>query len=256
LIPIIIVAWIIAMLLIWGSFLNVVGYRLVHNESIVWPRSRCIHCKTPIKWYDTIPVISWIHLRGRCRTCKERISLLYPFIELLTVLIGLLALYYIPLCYLPAYGLLCSALIVTIRSDIETMLISSIVTLGLVPIGMLCSAFGYLPISFTQSVVGALLGYGCLLIIAKLFFTYTKKHGLGQGDLELMALIGSFLGPVGVWITLLIGSWTGALFGVAYILLSGSDRSIKLPFGPFLAIGAFVAIFWQHQIIMRVISWF
>jgi leader peptidase (prepilin peptidase)/N-methyltransferase len=244
------------MLLIWGSFLNVVGYRLVHNESIVWPRSRCIACKTTIRWYDTIPIISWIALRGRCRTCKQPISFLYPFIEALTVLIGLLALYYIPLHYLPAYGLLCSALIVTIRSDIETMLISSLVTLGLVPVGMVCGALGYLPITFNQSILGALIGYGSLLIIAKLFFAFTKQHGLGQGDLELMALIGSFLGPFGVWITILVGSWTGALFGVMYILLSGSSRSVKLPFGPFLAFGGFVAIFWQSWIIELMHNWF
>lgn len=244
------------MLLIWGSFLNVVGYRLVHNESVIWPRSRCIKCKTALYWFDNIPIISWIVLRGRCRTCKQPISFLYPFIEALTVLIGLLALYYIPVHYLPAYGLLCSALIVTIRSDIETMLISSIVTLGLVPVGMFCSAFEYLPITFNQSILGALVGYGSLLIIAKLFFVFTKQHGLGQGDLELMALIGSFLGPFGVWITILVGSWVGALFGIMYILLSGSDRSVKLPFGPFLALGAFVAIFWQSWIADLMYHWF
>jgi len=234
--------------LLWGSFLNVLGFRLIKEQSVVLPRSYCPQCSHPIAWYDNIPVLSWLLLRGRCRSCKEPISWLYPFIELLTAGSLLLLVLYIPQTYLPAYLLFFSALIVTIRSDLETMLISRYVTLFLIPFGLLCAHMAWLPITLTQSILGTLLGYALLYTVAQLFYLVTKKHGLGQGDLELMAFIGAFTGPEGIWITLLIGSWVGTLIGLFYIWYHQKSMQIKLPFGPFLALGAMTYALLQEHI--------
>jgi prepilin signal peptidase PulO-like enzyme (type II secretory pathway) len=110
--------------LCWGSFLNVVAYRILHKKSIVKPRSQCPHCNHSLAWLDLIPVLSWVYLKGRCRYCGQPISTLYPFIEILTTLVMTLLVIMAPTRYVPAYFILFSALIVTIRSDIETMLIS------------------------------------------------------------------------------------------------------------------------------------
>src|SRR2546428_8423420 len=122
--------------LCWGSFLNVVGYRLMKDEHLL-DRSRCIHCKHQIAWYDLIPVISYFMLKGKCRACRQPISGLYPFIELFTTMSMLLLYYLVDFEYFIAYFLFFSALIITIRTDLETMLISRWVTLVLVPFGLI-----------------------------------------------------------------------------------------------------------------------
>ena len=145
----------------------------------------------------------------------------------------------VPMQYLPASVLFFSALIVTVRTDLETMLISRVVTLFLIPVGLVASATGYLPISLTTSITGALLGYFLLWSINRLFYQATKQEGMGQGDMELLAFIGSFLGPLGVWNTVLIGSCAGSVVGLIVML---STKSRKIPFGPFLAMGAFAQV--------------
>ena len=234
--------------LCWGSFLNVLGFRLIRGQDVVWSRSCCPHCNHVIAWYDNIPVISYLMLNGKCRTCHASISFLYPFIELFT-LITLSALYYsVPPTYFFSYFILISALIVTIRSDLETMLISRYVTLFLVPFGLLFSALGLLPITLPESIAGCLVGSGGLYLIAYTFFRLTGKQGLGQGDIDLLALIGSFTGIIGCWATILIGSITGSVLGLIYMRGIRSPNSIKIPFGPFLALGAICYIFWQEPI--------
>jgi len=183
-----------------------------------------------------------------CRTCHTSISLLYPFIELLTLIILSTLYYYVPSDYFFGYFILISALIVTIRSDLETMLISRYVTLCLVPFGLLFSALGLLPISLTESIVGSFVGFGGLYLIAYTFYRLTGKNGLGQGDIDLLALIGAFTGTIGCWATILIGSVTGSVLGLIYMRSKQSRTSIKIPFGPFLAFGAISYIFWQEAI--------
>jgi len=224
--------------LCWGSFLNVLGYRLVRGESFVLPRSKCPCCQALIVWHDNIPVVSWIILRGKCRSCKNNISVLYPFIELFTALVMGLMTYLVPPQFWFSYFIFFSALIVTIRSDLETMLISRFVTLLLIPVGYCLSLVGLLQISFFESLAGSLFGYVILWLICKLFFALTKKEGMGQGDLELLAFIGSFTGVVGSWISLTIGSIIGSLIGLGYLLFTNQGRYTKIPFGPFLALGA------------------
>ena len=215
---------------------------------MTWSRSRCPHCNHVIAWYDNIPVISYLLLKGTCRNCQAPISFLYQFIELFTF-ITLTALYYfVPTAYFFSYFILISALIVTIRSDLETMLISRYVTLFLVPFGFLFSALELLPITLTESIAGCLVGFGALYLIAYTFLYFTGKHGLGQGDIDLLALIGAFTGIVGCWATILIGSVTGSVLGIVYMRNTQSTESIKIPFGPFLASGAIIYVFWQEAI--------
>jgi leader peptidase (prepilin peptidase)/N-methyltransferase len=235
--------------LCWGSFLNVVAYRVLRGMSIVTPRSACTTCHRTIFWYDNIPVLSWLLLRGSCRFCKQPISVLYPFIELLTAL-TLTALYLlVPTSYFAAYALFFSALIVTIRSDLETMLISRYMTLFLIPIAISCAALGMLPISIQESFLGSVTAYLFLYTIIVAFRYLTGKDGMGYGDLELLACIGTFLGVIGWWISLMIGSITGSIVGIIYMIATKKDRTVKIPFGPFLALGAMIATVAQQQLI-------
>lgn len=225
--------------LCWGSFLNVIAYRLVHQVNFWRMRSFCPSCNQTIAWYDNIPLLSWILLRGKCRTCHAAISILYPFVEAITaILLPLLAATVAP-AYFLAYFTLFSALIITIRTDLETMLISRFVTFALIPAGIISSWLGLLPISVLESVMGAIFGYAILWLIATIYFLFTKKRGMGQGDMELLALIGSFTGPLGCWITLLLGSIMGSIIGIIVLIKKGSRM---IPFGPFLAYGAIIYV--------------
>ena len=242
------IALFLPIFLCWGSFLGCLGYRLVHGIELTG-RSHCPHCLHTIKWYDLFPVISWVWLGGSCRSCKYPISPLYPFIELLTALTFMLLIYLVPTPYIPGYILLFSALIITIRSDLETMLIPRAATLLLIPFGLVFSACGLLPITFIEAIIGMLLGTAILFGIAKLFSFFYKQDCLGQGDIELIALIGAFTGPYGVWATLLIGSTVGSCIGIMYLLWSGNSRNTPLPFGPFLALGAMLYVLFNDAII-------
>lgn len=228
-----------------------VGYRIIRDVSIIAPRSYCPHCRKTIYWYDNIPVLSWLLLKGSCRFCKKSISVLYPVIELITAISLTLLWSTVPLNYFFSLGLLFSALIVTIRTDLEKMLISRLVTLFLVPIGIALSAFDLLPIDSIDSIAGALSGYGLLWLTKTIFYRIKGQEGLGQGDLDLLCLIGSFTGVLGVWFTLLVGSISGSLVGIIYLYTHKNVRDVKMPFGPFLALGAM-----SYVLLQPYISWF
>ena len=154
----------------------------------------------------------------------------------------------VPSHYFPAYFIFFSALIVTIRTDLEFMLISRFVSLYLVPLGWLLSYFNLLPISPYESIVGSISGYLCLGIFGLIFYLVTKKQGLGQGDVELLAFIGSFIGIIGWWSSLMIGSLLGSILGIIYLLLTKKGFGLKIPFGPFLALGAILYTLFQSQL--------
>ena len=236
----------IPIFLCWGSFLNVVAYRLIEGLSLLKPRSFCPTCKHKLAWYDLIPIFSYIQLRGSCRYCKNPISLLYLLIESLTALILWLIIYLIPFHYWFAYIIFSSALIVNIRTDLERLVIPTITSLYLVPIGWLLSWFKLLPLTLLESFLGSIIGYTILFVIAKIFYFFTKKEGLGSGDFDLLALIGAFMGPLGIWLSLLIGSIAGSIIGITLIIAGINSRSSKIPFGPFLSLGAFIALFYMH----------
>lgn len=253
------------------------SYRLI-NEASLGGRSYCVHCKKNIAFYDLIPVLSWLALKGSCRSCHQPISALYPFIELLTTIIFTCLYFYIPAEYWISYTVFFSALIITIRSDLEYMLISSFATLFLIPIGIMLSAKNMLPISATESIIGAIAGYTFFWVIAKVFSYLTSKQGIGKGDLYLLAFIGSFTGLFGCWISVLIGSVTASCAGICYLLqkkffsltATNTDTDtdadtginsesisfgiIKIPFGPFLALGALLFVFLQRPLFFYLLA--
>ncbi len=240
----------IPLFLAWGSFLNVVAYRLIHDVPFFFWRSFCPHCKSTIAFYDNIPLISWILLKGTCRYCKHSISWLYPFIELITALTLLGLTTFVPSVYWFAYFIFFSALIVSIRTDLEMFLISRYVSLALIPLGLLFSFFNWLPISVGVSAFGAASAFLFLYAIGKIYYALTKRIGLGQGDVELLAFIGSFIGILGWWFTVLIGSCIGTLVGlIIAILKKKSVATTKIPFGPFLAFGAICYVLFQPYLV-------
>ncbi len=232
--------------LCWGSFLNVVGYRIIRGYSFRG-RSYCPHCRIQLPWYDTIPLISYIALKGRCRNCRNVISLLYPFIELLTAI--LLTSMIIPFDhrYWLGYGLFISACIVTIRTDFEKMLISRYVTWGAIPIAFALSYFDLIPLTLVESVRGALFGYIVLWVIARLFLSIRNIEGMGEGDIDLVGMIGAFTGITGAWTSLLLGSFLGIISCIVQMIMSKRAHP-KIAFGPWLAAGAIIYIFLQDQI--------
>lgn len=240
--------------LCWGSFLNVVAFRIVKDLPFLRKRSHCPECDYQIAVYDNIPILSWILLRGKCRKCKTKISILYPFIELLTLILMLsLTIHTINLnlnypqniFYFISYFIFFSALIIATRTDLQAMVIPQLFSIWLVPVGLLYSYFGWLRIDFYQSLIGAVFGYFILWLVAKLFKFFAKKDGLGVGDMELLCMIGAFLGPIAVWFSLLIASLTGTLIGAIYLYYFAKSRRAKIPFGPFLAFGSIIFFFFE-----------
>jgi prepilin signal peptidase PulO-like enzyme (type II secretory pathway) len=237
----------------WGSFLNVIGYRLIHGPSVFYPlRSQCISCKHTLAFFDLIPLLSWFLLGARCRYCNEPISFLYPFIELITGILSVCLYIYISYntLYLLFAALFCSALIIIIRSDLETMLISQWTTLFLVPVAFIATLCMNLPISFYESVIGACSAYTFLYCISFFYRYYKKIEGIGQGDIDMLCMIGSFLGPIGWWLSLMIASCVGSIIALAMMVLSSKNITVlKIPFGPLLAVGSLVTLFWQRWLI-------
>jgi len=244
--------------LFWGSFLNVVAYRIIHDQPFFAPRSVCPFCDRMIAWYDNIPVLSWLLLRARCRWCRHPISSLYPFIELTTaVAVTMLFLVFHPAFLLEpfiAYTLFFSCLIMATRTDLELMLIPQAFTLLPIFLGLLFSWMQWISITPVESLIGAFIGYAFLWLVAKGFKFFTAREGLGVGDMELLAMIGSFLGPVGVWITLMIGSISGTLLGALYLVIARKHRSTRIPFGPFLALGAAAFVIFHDSILRFLLS--
>jgi len=234
--------------LCWGSFLNVVAHRLLTQESIVSKRSRCPKCHKQIAWFDLIPVISFFLLKRKCRYCHKPISWLYPFIEIITAISLSLIILFVKPHYWFASILFVSALIVNTRTDLQAMLIPRITSAYLAPIGWLCALLHLLPITLSQSIVGSIVGYMTLFLVAKLFFYATKKHGLGEGDFDLMALIGAFTGLQGIWASIFIGSIVGSIIGTFLIIIGKYSRNTKMPFGPFLALGALIHLLYPSFI--------
>lgn len=234
--------WIFAVIifLCWGSFLNALAYRLIHGYSIIVPRSFCPNCKTQLQLLDLIPVISWLILKTKCRYCRHKISLLYPAIEILTVAVFVPALVLIPQVLLPVTFIFFSALLVTIRTDFETMLISRAVTLWLIPIATIFAYFNLSYVSINESILGAAISYALLWLVAKVFYLIKNQEGMGEGDFELLAMIGSFIGLHGALFTITIGALMGTGIGLFYYYKYRSLEQ-KIPFGPWLA---FAAIFY------------
>ncbi len=226
------------------------SYRLISGESLSIPRSFCPKCKKSISPYDLIPVISWFILRGKCRSCKKEISPIYPFIEILSLITFELLIFFVEPQFWPSYFIFFTALLITIRSDLDSMLISRFVTLYLLPVSFIFAYLGYLEISLLESVLASLTGYLVFWIIKKLFYYYRNIEGMGDGDLELAALIGSFLGLYGLFMSIFIGSLTGSVLGLTLIATGYAKRETALPFGIFLSLGAIIFALFKNYLLI------
>lgn len=232
-----------------GSFLNVCIFRLPKEESIITPGSHCPHCNKPIAFYDNIPLVSYFLLRGKCRHCRKPISIQYPIVEGITALTSfLLFMKYGPTPTYLLYFAFVSSLIVITGIDLYHQIIPDVISLPGIGVGLL-GALLFLPITFLNSFLGMLLGGGALFLVANFYQWLFKREGMGGGDVKLLAMIGAFLGWKAMILTIILGSLVGSVIGIVIIFLKGKDFKYAIPFGPFLALGAVISLFWGEDLI-------
>jgi len=231
-----------------GSFLNVCIHRIPEGRSIIFPPSSCPSCNKPIAFYDNIPIVSFIILLGKCRNCKAPISLRYPLVELLTGILSVISFRVFGLSpVLPFYFAFIAGLIVITFVDLQHQIIPDVISLPGIGIGFMASYF--LPHGLLNSLIGIVGGGGSLFLVAFIYQLITGREGMGGGDIKLLAMIGAFLGWKGVIITLFSGSFAGAVIGIILMLAKGKDSRYAIPFGPFLAGGAIVSLFFGDSLI-------
>jgi len=223
-----------------GSFLNVCIYRLPIDRSIVFPPSACESCKRELSWYENLPIVSWVVLGARCRTCQTRLSFRHPLIEALTAaMFGAAAWYYGPSVLLASRLVFGCALIVLFAIDLEHHLLPNVITLPGIAVGL---AFSFVTEpGWIASLVGAVVGGGSLWLIAEAYYRIRHEDGLGMGDVKMLAMIGAFIGWPLTIVTLMMASFAGACVGLVVIALRKGDLKYALPFGTFLAVGAALA---------------
>jgi leader peptidase (prepilin peptidase) / N-methyltransferase len=237
--------------LIWGSFLNVVIYRLPRGMSLLHPPSTCPGCGTRIKPYDNVPVLSYLVLRGKCRKCGRPISPVYPAVEALTALAFLLVFLRsgrLPGLEFIAGCLFASALIALGFIDYFHQILPDAITMPGLVLALVYSFFRD-DLSFRGALVGAVAGAGFLLLVYGAYRLIRKREGLGMGDVTMLLMIGAYLGLGGTLLTLILASFVGALVGVFFIVRRKKDLQFALPFGTFLAPAAFVAALWGERIV-------
>lgn len=254
-----------------GSFLNVVAYRLpimmkrqvevdyhdiLEKEqpehkpfNLMVPASACPSCKTPIKPWQNIPVISYLWLKGKCASCQSKISPRYPIVELATGLLGLLVAYQFGATLQTAFMLVFTYFLVALTLiDLDEYLLPDDLTLPLIWIGLLANTFSAFT-TLENAVFGAMAGYLSLWSIYWLFMLLTGKEGMGYGDFKLLAAIGALLGWEALPLVILLSSAVGAVVGISLMVILGRDKNIPIPFGPYLAAAGFIAALWGDQII-------
>jgi leader peptidase (prepilin peptidase)/N-methyltransferase len=232
-----------------GSFLNVCICRMPKNESIISPPSHCPYCSYQIRWYDNIPLLSYLLLRGKCRGCSAHISLQYPLVELLNGILTLfLFLRFGPTLEFAALFLFCSALVVITFIDIEHQIIPDEISLPGIVVGFVLSFF-LKGNTWLNSLLGILLGGGSLLLVAYSYQRLTGKDGMGGGDIKLLAMMGAFLGWKAMPFIIFASSLFGSIIGVSIMLLQKKDSKLAIPFGPYLAFGALLYIFYGEPLI-------
>jgi len=233
-----------------GSFLNVVILRLPQEKSsIVFPASHCPSCETPLNWYENIPVLSYLFLRGRCAHCNTTISLQYPTVELLMALLTAAVFHHFGLTITGAgYFVFCGALLTIIWIDIHHQIIPDLISLPGVVLGFLFSFFNT-NLTWQSSLIGLLVGGGVLYTIAFLYLVLRKQEGMGGGDIKLLAMIGAFLGWQSLLFVIFFSSITGTIVGLAAMAKQKKGGATRIPFGPFLSLAALVYLFFDQQIL-------
>ncbi len=233
-----------------GSFLNVCIYRIPKKKSIVFPRSFCPNCKNDIPLYLNIPILSYIFLWGKCRFCKNKISIRYPLVEALTGIFALLLFYKFNLGPAFFYWFVFISVLITISFiDFDHQIIPDIISLpGII---IFASSFYFLPeMTIQKAILGILTGGGSLYTVAFFYYLLKKQEGMGGGDIKLLAMIGAATGIKGVIFTIFAGSLSGTVFGILIMISTKIfDTKLKIPFGPFLSTGAILYIFFGEQII-------
>jgi leader peptidase (prepilin peptidase)/N-methyltransferase len=279
--------------LVIGSFLNVVIYRLPIMLERDWraqaaellpsagnapttpstvqtvperftlstPRSACPACKAPIKAWQNIPVVSWLLLRGRCASCKTKISVRYPLVELATGLLSAWVAWHFGFGAPAACGLLVTwSLIALTGIDIDHQLLPDGITLPLLWAGLLAAvivgpiAGSPIPVSAHDAIIGAVSGYVSLWLVFHTFRLITGKEGMGYGDFKLFAALGAWLGWKLLPLVILLSAATGALLGILMIVVRGRDRSAPMPFGPYLAAAGWLAMMYGDVLVSSYLS--
>jgi leader peptidase (prepilin peptidase)/N-methyltransferase len=217
--------------------------------SISRPRSRCPHCGHAIRWWENIPLISWMLLRGKCSSCRARVSVRYPVVELLTGLLFAAVAWRHGAA--PATIIYCLAVAIVIAAafiDLDTTLLPDDLTLPLIATGMIAAWQGWIPVSLPDSALGALFGYLSLWAVATLYRLVRGVEGMAEGDFKLLAGLGALLGWQSLASIILLSSAVGAVVGVFMIAARGHGRHVPIPFGPYLAGGGVAALFFGTQL--------
>jgi leader peptidase (prepilin peptidase) / N-methyltransferase len=277
--PLLFIGSVFVLGLVVGSFLNVVIYRLPIMLQREWqmqatevlgqtpapaadrftlstPRSACPHCKAPITALQNIPIVSWLVLRGRCASCKNRISPRYPLIELSTGLLSAIVAWHFGFGTTAACGILVTWVLIAMTGiDIDHQLLPDSLTLPLMWLGLLAAvAIGpttglAMPVSPHDAILGAIAGYLSLWSVFHIFRLVTGKEGMGYGDFKLFAALGAWMGWQSLLLIILLSAATGAFLGILLILLRGRDRAAPMPFGPYLAAAGWIAMLYGGQLV-------
>ncbi len=240
--------------LILGSFLNVCIYRMPRGESVVTPRSRCPHCRRTIPWYDNIPLLSFLWLRGRCRGCRRTISLRYPAVELTTALLSLAvyAKFGFGLAYLFYFVLLAAPLVAITFIDLEHRIIPDLFSLPGIISGLAATLLlmGLPPKeALIRSLGGIAAGGGSLFVVSWIYERLRHQEGIGMGDVKLAAMLGAFFGWKEVFIILLLSSLLGSVVGLILMVVFRKGLKMAIPYGPFLSWAALINLFFGHAIV-------
>jgi leader peptidase (prepilin peptidase) / N-methyltransferase len=258
--------------LLVGSFLNVVILRLPRRMEWQWKRdsreilgepelydppppgivverSHCPHCGHQLSWYENIPVLSWLALRGKCRSCKAPISAQYPAVELLTMLLFVACVWRFGFGWQGFGALVLTGFLVAASGiDVRTQLLPDSLTLPLMWLGLIASLDNlYMPAK--PALLGAVVGYASLWTVWWLFKQATGKEGMGHGDFKLLAALGAWCGLSGLLPIILLSAVAGAIIGSIMLAVQGRDRSTPIPFGPYLAIAGWVTFMWGHDLV-------
>ena len=235
--------------LILGSFLNVCIHRIPRKKSIINPPSSCPKCGERIRYYDNIPMISYILLLGKCRACRHPIPTSYPIVELMTGLLSIALFMRYGLS--PQYFLFLAfsaSLIVVCFIDLHHKIIPDTISLPGILFGLAISFFELINISWSDSLIGIIGGGGFFYLVGIVFEWLRGKEGMGGGDVKLLALIGAWMGWKSLPYIVLISSFTGTLIGGGSLLLAGRKFSEKIPYGPFLVLGTLVYLFFETEL--------
>jgi leader peptidase (prepilin peptidase)/N-methyltransferase len=223
-----------------GSFMNALIYRLPREIDFVWERSHCPKCRAKVPWFDNIPIISFVLLKGKCRTCRERIGWKYPFVELITAAVALFFFSTQSSIFVASiYFLMTCAFIVHIFIDLEFQILPDIVNIFLLILYIIWTVFFS---TYEKAIYGFILGFAVPYIIALIYEKMAKREGLGMGDVKLFAVLGVFFGPQEIMEILFLSSLLGSVIGILLIVFKKMNKDEGIPFGPYIIISALIRL--------------